>query len=168
VDADGLDKCDERRSVVKDELQPIKQHEEDSRAVHGLVALPKELQLLITKYVSLLGQPTCMKAGLTMSQMTSTNDKKSLCLTCEGLLQLMTPFLYRDMRMLASSLDARFAGTLTTAHHGLPHIRTLRVIPPASLVSSEERMASVNCLVSMIPRNSLSLFQYDRYTPLFK
>jgi hypothetical protein len=71
---DGHDGCDnthngsdERCSTPKEELQPASQYEEDGPAVAGLVALPKEMQLLIAAYVILLSQPIHMDTELTLS-----------------------------------------------------------------------------------------------------
>jgi hypothetical protein len=52
---------------------------------------------------------------------------KNFCLVSKGVHALTLPYLYRDVVLLASTLDNTFASMFTQAHPGLSHIRTLRI-----------------------------------------
>jgi hypothetical protein len=56
-------------------------------------------------------------------------DKKSICLVCKELAIVGTPLLYTDMVVYADHLNEDLVSTLSVPgrHHGLAHIRTLRV-----------------------------------------
>jgi hypothetical protein len=71
----------------------------------------------------------------------------------------MTPFLYCNMRIASSHLNANFAGLLKAAHCGLPHVRTVQVLFSANKVPHREKLDALNRLISVIPRNSLRRFE---------
>jgi hypothetical protein len=58
VEVDSRDQYDERRATTEYEMRPDIGNKPSSSIVTGLVALPKELQLLIADYVSIVPHAT--------------------------------------------------------------------------------------------------------------
>lgn len=140
--------------------------EQELDTVAGLLALPKELQLMIAEYVSLLNRSLSIETKLTTPQVTMNEDRKNLCLTSKKLQQLMTPFLYKDMVISTRKISETFETTLTSSHPGIPHIRTLRVFIRSSTVDrsrifSKDRVSRLCRLISTMRRDALTRFEYD-------
>lgn len=135
-------------------------------ALAGLLALPKELQLMIAEYVSLLKRSLSIETKLTTPQVTMNEDRKNLCLTSKKMQELMTPFLYKDMVISTRKISETFETTLNSGHPGIPHIRTVRVFIKSSTVDKSRifgkgRVSRLCQLISTIPRDALTRFEYD-------
>jgi hypothetical protein len=81
---------------------------------------------------------------------------------------LVTPLLYKDMKISAKRLDQTFLSTLEADHPGLPQVRTLCIRPlePSEYgvgwdYLDQWRAQAVCRLLQTIPRNSLTRFEYD-------
>jgi len=90
---------------------------------------------------------------------------KSACLVCKQLNTLATPHLYRKMEVTGEFLDSdRFAAAITTKNPGLPSVKTVRIVHPYPRSARIGRAACL--LLSTIPRNSLTRFEYVHSPPL--
>jgi hypothetical protein len=130
----------------------------------NLMTIATELRLAIVENVCVLDWTMTMAHELTISQVSSNEDKKNLCLACKALNLLVTPLLYKDMAVGVSRLSPAFAGTLTVAHPGIPHVRTLQIRSGSNSLDhilglSHVNVATLIQLVSIIPQNALTRFQ---------
>jgi len=101
------------------------------------------------------------------SQLTSNEDKKSLCLANKALQQLVTPLLFKDMVISPKKLSEAFERTLTAKHPGMAHVRTIRVDTRTSTLDKRlkfdnSKVSRLLRLVWAIPRDRLTRFEYDR------
>ena len=104
-----------------------------------------------------------------MSQVTSNEDKKSLCLANKALQRLVTPLLYKDMVTSPKKLSEVFEKTLMAKHPGMAHVRTIRVNARTLTLDERLRFSSEKIfrllrLVSAIPRDKLTRFEYYQVT----
>jgi hypothetical protein len=78
----------------------------------------------------------CTQAKLLITlQLVLSSDMKSACLACKRFQVFFTPLLYRHMEIYGDYvLDESFARSLTENHHGLKHVRTLRIRDPKTLM----------------------------------
>ena len=114
-------------------------------------------------------------------QLILNSDKKNACLACKRFQAFLTPDLYRHMEVDGDYVrDASFARSLTGEHHGLKHVRTLRICDPKTLVDIgiecartfprtespeeeilEEQMARVVCdFLRAMPKHSLTRLEF--------
>lgn len=84
---------------------------------------------------------------------------KSACLVCKQLNVVATPYLYRKMEITGQFMRGdRFKAATTTRNPGLASVNTVRIVCPYSTSSKIGQEACL--LLSTIPRNSLTRFEY--------
>jgi hypothetical protein len=118
---------------------------------------------------------------LTILQLILNSDIKSACLACKRFQTFLTPLLYSHMEVDGDYIcDDPFARTLTEKHHGLKHVRTMRIHNPKSItdictdcaktlpytgipgdMTFEEQTSSGFCnLLNALPKHSLIRLEY--------
>jgi predicted thioesterase len=97
-------------------------------------------------------------------QLTTNEDKKSVCLVCKQMQTIATPYLYRNMEIACKFLGQRYLDRITKARYGLQSVRTLRIVHSwtmKSSISNKRRVSNaIWSLLSAIPKNSLTQFVY--------
>jgi hypothetical protein len=157
------------------------------RSVFRLFDLPVELQDLVLEYICVLLLASYQNLhfahakSLTTLQLILNSDIKNACLACKRFQTFFTPLLYSHMEVDGDYVCGEtFARTLTRGHHGLKHVRTMRIHNPKSIsdlctdcartlpytgiegdMTFEEQTARGFCrLLNALPKHSLIRLEY--------